>query len=388
MKAFLRILVIVVILAVALYFPLSAILRVSSANAEPAQVEDEEREEVLGVHDPDSTLSRTEYTPDTYVPPKYDPFTDEAGTLDPDFEEKVEQAGRDSNTPPKAAFRVDTVEKGLADDNSGTLNTTFKFSASGVRDNESRTSDLQVRWDFNGDGKWDSFFSESKNKLYKYERPGEYNVVMEVLDEGGLKDKIAHTVKVVENEGPRAVFVADKKVGATGAVITFNTSESGHNQFEERVLEYRFDWDGDGYYDTPYNGKSVWRHVWDEPGLYTVLLEVKDPEEKVAQSELQILIGENKAPIADFAYSADEGRSGDIVYRFDAADSFDPEGGKLKYRWDFNYQGENDINFTTNWSTSRKHSGHYENPGNKVVRLQVMDEQGLVGEKFIGVEVV
>jgi hypothetical protein len=55
----------------------------------------------------------------------------------------------------------------------------------------------------------------------------------------------------------------------------------------------------------------------------------------------------------------------------------------MKYRWDFNYTGENDINFDTLWSTSPKYSGFFENTGKRTVRLQVMDEDEAVDTTFL-----
>ncbi|MCD4772443.1 MAG: hypothetical protein K8R41_03555, partial [Bacteroidales bacterium] len=52
------------------------------------------------------------------------------------------------NTPPTAIFTIDP--------SSGTTSTVFAFDASDSYDNEDPTSQLQVRWDFDGNGSWDT----------------------------------------------------------------------------------------------------------------------------------------------------------------------------------------------------------------------------------------
>jgi PKD repeat protein len=64
---------------------------------------------------------------------------------------------------------------------SGTVSTTFTFNASLTWDPDNLTSDLKVRWDFNGDGTWDTGWSTDKIVQHTYTQAGEYNVTMEVI---------------------------------------------------------------------------------------------------------------------------------------------------------------------------------------------------------------
>jgi len=61
------------------------------------------------------------------------------------------------NNRPNAYFEVTP--------SSGTTNTLFQFDASGCSDEETPLSQLQVRWDWENDGTWDTGYSTDKKFL-------------------------------------------------------------------------------------------------------------------------------------------------------------------------------------------------------------------------------
>ena len=93
-----------------------------------------------------------------------------------------------SNTAPVASFSVDpvTADAGVE----------FSFDASGSSDAEDPVEDLQVRWDWDGDGNWDTGYSTDKTATHVYSIPDTYTVKMEVMDTGGLTDITTETVVV------------------------------------------------------------------------------------------------------------------------------------------------------------------------------------------------
>ncbi len=82
------------------------------------------------------------------------------------------------NTAPFACVEV-TPKAGLT-------STTFRFDASCSSDFEDPTSALQVRFDFDGDGVFETPFSTTKTASFQYSGPGLYEAAIEVLDTGGL----------------------------------------------------------------------------------------------------------------------------------------------------------------------------------------------------------
>lgn len=384
------------ILAVILFAVISLLLNTADAASVENPPEKETKGEILSlpkVLTPTSSqLAPNEYTTDNYQQPEYDPFNNKYRPYH-EFEEKIEPADRAANTAPTAKFYVRTKPNGLADNNSGTLETQFIFDAYASSDAETRNSNLKVRWDFESDGKIDSYFSTTKRITHQYDEPGEYKVTLEVMDKGGLIGRAIDTVTVVNNTEPFAHFTFTPTTGTAPEIVTFKTGESYDSQYRDYYLEYRFDWDGDGIWDTPYKQKTVWKHRFDTPGQYNVLMEAKDPEGATDVATATITIIENTKPEALFTVSAEQvrtaaGYNGEpdtyrTKYYFDASGSTDNETPKkLKFRWDFNYTGKDDIQFDTQWASYAKQNGFYDFSGAKTVRLQVMDEDGAVDTAF------
>lgn len=91
---------------------------------------------------------------------------------------------------------------------------------------------------------------------------------------------------------------------------------------------------------------------------------------------------------SDNIFNDELGKNYKTEYIFDASLSTDKEStDNLKYRWDFNYTGSDDINFNTNWQNSPFSKGHYDFSGEKIIRLQVMDEDGAISNSFAKINV-
>jgi hypothetical protein len=94
----------------------------------------------------------------------------------------------DQNTPPGADF---TVTPG-----SGTPGTIFTFDASACLDLEDLSSTLQVRWDWENDGIFDTDYSTNKILNRQYDQPGTFQITLEVKDSGDLGNSITKSLVV------------------------------------------------------------------------------------------------------------------------------------------------------------------------------------------------
>jgi len=94
-----------------------------------------------------------------------------------------------TNTAPTASFEADLV--------SGTVETTFNFDANACSDEQDISSDLQIRWDFDGDGIWDTNHSTSKITSHRYYEAGNYCVILEVMDSKGSTGTVSKDLSVV-----------------------------------------------------------------------------------------------------------------------------------------------------------------------------------------------
>ena len=92
------------------------------------------------------------------------------------------------NTLPDAVFTFNP--------HAAPINTIFIFDASRSSDTEDPQEELQVRWDFNNNGKWDTDWSTNKIAENTYISANKYVVVLEVKDTQNGTTSITDTVEV------------------------------------------------------------------------------------------------------------------------------------------------------------------------------------------------
>lgn len=275
----------------------------------------------------------------------------------------------ETDIPPTAILRVRN-DSGNTDHYSGTTATEFTFDAYGSRDAETQGSLLEARFDFENDGKMDTYYKRTKLATHVYDTPGKKTIRVEILDKGGNVSEAFAEIEVVKNTPPHAYFEIEPKIGTPGTIFYIDTGKSTDSQYKANLLDYRFDFNGDGIWDTKFTSIRLYKHRFKEPGLKNVIMEVRDPEGGTSLYRKIVVIKPNKQPIADFEVrNINNGR-----YEFDASDSYDPNNSKLKYKWDFDYTGYDDIQWNTTLFTSNKGFYTFKIPGEYFVRLMVQDE--------------
>ena len=185
-----------------------------------------------------SNLAPNEYTPKNYVPPVYDPFNNQNASADSEnqYEEEYPPFVQ-PNTLPEAVFSV-VSKRSYMGSYAATVGNKFIFNAGGSRDNETSSNKLQVRWDFESDGKPDTWFSTIKSASHIYSKPGVYTVTLEVLDGNGGISKIAKEITIVNNTPPTAYLISKIQSGTPGTIFEFNTGKSSDSQYRDTSLEY------------------------------------------------------------------------------------------------------------------------------------------------------
>ncbi len=67
----------------------------------------------------------------------------------------------------------------------GDVNTTFSFSAAGSSDLQDDVTLLEVRWDFDNNGSWDSEWTTDKIATHRFDAEGQFEVILQVRDTDG-----------------------------------------------------------------------------------------------------------------------------------------------------------------------------------------------------------
>ncbi len=96
----------------------------------------------------------------------------------------------------------------------GNIRSVYEFSAWGSSDPENIPSELQARWDFEGDGEWDTPFDYNKIVRRVFPEAGVYKVTMQIMDEGELTDIVKADVRVSPFTNPTSQIkdVRDEQV--------------------------------------------------------------------------------------------------------------------------------------------------------------------------------
>ncbi|MFA6126631.1 MAG: FISUMP domain-containing protein [Bacteroidales bacterium] len=194
------------------------------------------------------------------------------------------------NTDPVAAFTISPTY--------GTTDTTFVFDASGVRDIETPASDLMVRWDWESDSVFDTEFSTNKIASHKFIIGGTMYVTVEVKDVKGKTNRFTDFVKVAwNNRPPRAALNINPKSGFLQDTFVMDASACSDAEDKQTDLVVRFDFEGDGTWDTEYSTSKVVNHQYTAAGTYPVKVIVKDSDGSTDEEIISLLVGGlNTAP--------------------------------------------------------------------------------------------
>lgn len=114
------------------------------------------------------------------------------------------------NSPPIASFVVDSY--------SGNVSKVFVFDASSSTDAQDQLGALEFRWDWNSDGVWDTGWSSNPIAYHQFSTPGNYTVILQVMDSGGLTGEAQANVQVTDIAIPEMSSVT---FGVIGMLVVF-----------------------------------------------------------------------------------------------------------------------------------------------------------------------
>lgn len=152
----------------------------------------------------------------------------------------------DSTAPPP------TVEAAISvSPSSGDTNTSFAFNAA-ASTSSGQTPSLEYRWDWDSDGGWDQDWSSSASATHTYPVAGQYTVRAEVRD-GSVSDQA--TVGLVVAPVVQAALAVSPSAGTVLTDFEFDAGASSSTAGTPG-LEFRWDLDGDGTWDTEWSTES------------------------------------------------------------------------------------------------------------------------------------
>jgi len=124
-----------------------------------------------------------------------------------------------SSSRPVAVFSVDRV--------AGTTSTIFNVNASECWDDETPSIELEVRWDWEDDGSYDTSWSTTKINTHQYNTPGVYVIRLQVRNNDGLSSDMINTVCVLGGMQPSMLILVPAGTFMMGSV-DFDDSQPVH----------------------------------------------------------------------------------------------------------------------------------------------------------------
>lgn len=198
---------------------------------------------------------------------------------------------------------------------------TIEFNGSRSYDPDGKG--LSHQWNFS-DGAGSAKTAITKRS---FKQPGIYTATLTVVDDSGTGNAQAQA-QVHVRVNSRPIAKPGKDILTCQMTVRFNGSASADPDGD--TLTYFWDL-GDG---TPLQRGVKVYHTYDTAGIYPVILTVDDGTGlDNARHSAAIVVTNNQAPIAEPGTDRTV-CAGDVVL-FSGSGSVDPEGGVLKYHWDF-----------------------------------------------------
>ena len=231
--------------------------------------------------------------------------------------------------PPKAVITVssDTL-----------LTTTYiqfdcsKSIAGNVKD------EIYYRWDWNNDGIWDEEYSGDPMFVHRFYSKGTHKSLLEVLNSSGLTDTCSITMSIDQDYSkPRALFQISPEYGNRITEFTFDASLTKDDEDSLEQLQFKWDWQGDGIWDTGFSSKYIVKHTYFETGDFQPTMEVRDPQGMSSLCIVDLEVNQTNPDIhMEFSWDPLHPLQEDTVL-FDAGLTYNPDDpdNVLLYYWSF-----------------------------------------------------
>jgi len=136
----------------------------------------------------------------------------------------------------------------------------------------------------------------SKNKPYLFSLNCEGLIGNRIIQasaidvSGNIGESKPRILSVLKNESPHASFIIRSDFGLIDQEITVDASLSSDDEDSLAQLQFRWDWETDGTFDTFFSSNPIKGHTYNQAGTYTISLEVKDRYHNLSQFESSIIV--------------------------------------------------------------------------------------------------
>lgn len=269
---------------------------------------------------------------------------------------------------------------------SGLTTTIFSFNVAEVMDLGDNDNPVFIRFDWDNDGEWDMMHSSLPEYEHRYFQPGLYLATMEVSRVSGDTDTIQRLIKIEQGYSPpQAILIVTPDSAHVLTEFTFDGSLTHDDEDSLETLLFRWDFNGDGNWDTEFQENPVSKHQYQLQGFFSAVVEVKDTMGLIGRQEAPVIVNllnhliKPRATVACGFYTVEE------LFTFDASESY--EEGKPESRLLFSWDIYNDNAWEVQNSENPIYTDSITKEGNINVRLRVTAPDGLHMDTIMKVEV-
>ncbi len=248
-----------------------------------------------------------------------------------------------------------------------------RFTA-GIRQHSGGTGGFTYRWDFEGDGVWDTPFHRTSAVDHVFSRPGKYKPMVQVQNKDLVSTDETVALQVVSSSAPHGNFTVDQRYIYVGQKVRFFPKVQD-SQTPNTQIKVRFDVDGDGKWDNRFRHLTSFEWRYTEAGQYIARMQIQDQSGKVTTIARSVTVFPyHQYPKARVKVNR---RYGDTKTRFEF-DASDSVGRELRFAWDFDYKGRSDLISKGQKIAvgSEKITKQFTTPGEKQIALRVIDAFG------------
>lgn len=241
---------------------------------------------------------------------------------------------------------------------------------------------LRYRWDFEGDGIYDTSEVGARDFTRTFTTPGVRNSRLEIQN-----DKLQTTSATVQisvgGSPPSAAASVNPSNGSIPLAVTFSgTGTAGSNP----INRYEWDFQGDGVFDYTSATTGNTTFTYTTPGTFNALFRVTDTAgltATAAATTTAVRPGPAGSPTATItAPGTPQTRTAPASISFNGTGT-DSDGTIATFEWDFNGDGTYDYSSTTTAGTSFV----YNSPGTFTAAFRVTDNEGKTGVDTIDITI-
>ncbi len=213
----------------------------------------------------------------------------------------------------------------------------------------------------------------SGNTSHVYTRPGIYHAVFTATDNDG--NGVNRSMDIVVSGAPEVTAIANISSGPAPLTVFLSAAVT---ELSGTIIQYEWDFDGDGTYDAVSHTTPSIRHVYSTPGTYNSILRVTSDVGYSNTDAVTVVAGEN--PPTAMADAAPLRGNLPLVVNFNGSGS-DADGTLVKYEWDFENNGTFD--YVSDVTGVTTHT--FDTAGSYTAILRVTDNSGLTSTDSVDI---